>query len=332
MKFYSLNQLPLHTDDFFFTYWNDVHVKDTIVVHNPMDSVIVTPVFLRSRKSLDEHIAYIQEKCIKRAIVVGNDIQFLKECPSLEYLKIFPSIDAEGFDFSPLYELPKIKSLECATMYGLRAMYDVEEPVRTSEIDYSRFPHLRQFIISGAEGHLNTQKAETVTNAFFEFGFPKAKSLSGTIPGNMLEVLSIQQAPIESLEGIEVSHKLRRLDLTYNRRLTDIASLRNLKDTLGYLEIDRCGKIKDFSVLSELRNLEFLILKGSNTLSDVSFLRNMPKLKYLQLDMNVLDGDLRLCEKIPYVRIKNRKHYSHKDKDMPKDYTEPESLYPFRID
>ena len=59
------------------------------------------------------------------------------------------------------------------------------------------------------------------------------------------------------------------------------------------------------------------------------FLKNMPKLKYFHLTMNVVDGDLSLCEHVPYVKIQNRKHYSHKDKNLPKHYSNPDNAYSF---
>jgi len=322
MKFVSFNQLPLYTDDFFLRNLNDTNGKDALVLFNPPDAINISPVFLRSRKSLEEHIQYISDNHIKKAIVVAEDIQFLKRCNSLEYLWILPAITVNEFDYSPIYEMPNIKWLQCETIYG-----PGEEKVTT--VDYSHFHKLKRLGITGGKGHINVHTAETVESLFFEFGFPNAKNLTGFIPGKSLERFSIIQSPIQSLDGIEVASQLLRLDLSYNRRLTDISAIGNLSETLKYLEIDTCGKISDFSVLKDLHKLEFLILKGSNTLQDLSFLKAMPKLKMLHLTMNVNDGDLSLCEHLPYARIKNRKHYSHKDNELPKNYTDPNTIIPF---
>lgn len=331
MNFFSFNQLPLYTDDFFFTFSDNAFVKDAIVVFNPADAMIVTPVYLRSRKSLGEHIEYIRTNQYKKAIVVGDDIEFLKLCPSLEYLKIHPSIDADNFDYSPLYELPNLKTLLCDTMYGLRAVYDVEEKVKIATVDYSRFHDLRELHVFDKEGHLNVHAAEKVRCLRMGGGFPKSQNLKEVIPVTSLRCLSICDSPIASLSGIENAAYLCRLELTYNLRLEDISALYHLRNTLGYLEIDRCGKIKDFSVLSELHNLEFLTLKGSNVLPDLSFIKEMPKLKNLHITMNIANGDLGICESLPYVCVKNRKHFSHKDNDLPKNYVDPDMIYPFSI-
>ena len=321
-KFITFNQLPLYTDDFFMRHLDVLAKKDALVIHNPPDAIVISPTFLKSRKSLNEHIAYIQSNNIKKAIVVAEDIQFLSECPGLEYLWVLPAMGAKDFDYSPVYELPNIKWLRCDTLTGIN-----EEQV--ASVDYSKFKELRSLSIHGYKGHHNVEQALKVTSLILDFGYPNSTNLQNSFSGKALQNLAVCQSPIISLAGIEVARHLHRLELSYNRKLVDISSLQNLRETLAYLEIDTCGKIKDFSVLETLYNLEYLILKGSNTLPDLSFLKNMPKLRYLHLTMNVLDGDMSLCELLPYAKIQNRKHYSHKDNDLPKCYSDPDESYPF---
>lgn len=321
MEFFSFNQLPLYTDDFFFRELGDNN-RDAIVVFNPIDALIVSPVFLRSRKSLEEHVAFIRDNNIKKAIVIAEDIRFLKDCPSLEYLMIFPAINSNNFDYSPIYDLKNIKWLQCETTYGINNE-------KVANIDYSKFNELKRLGVSGKEGNINVHQANKVNSLCFYEGFPNSKNLEGFIPGEELKKLRITQSPIQSLNGIEVASHLCRLELNYNRKLVDISALRSFRESLIYLEINMCGKICDFSVLKELNNLEFLVLKGSNTLKDLSFIKEMPKLKSFDLTMNVEDGNLSLCERIPYVRIKNRKHFSHKDNQFQKGFVDPEYRVPF---
>lgn len=324
MDFFSFNQLPLYTDDFFFRELEGNN-RDAIVIFNPIDALIVSPVFLRSRKSLEEHIAFIRDNNIKKAIVVAEDISFLKNCPSLEYLMIFPAINSNNFDYSPIYELKNIKWLQCETTYGIKNE-------KVANIDYAKFNELKRLGVSGKEGNINVHQAKKVASLCFYEGFPYSKKLEGFIPRESLKNLRIVQSPIQSLKGVEEAQHICRLELSYNRRLVDISALRSFSESLIYLEINMCGKICDFSVLKELHNLEFLVLKGSNTLKDLSFVKEMPKLKSFDLTMNVEDGDLSLCEHIPYVRIKNRKHFSHKDSQFQKEYIDPEQRIPFELD
>ena len=330
MRFYSFNQLPLYTDDFFFREMGSGGEK-AIVIFNPAEATIASPVFLRSRKSLDEHIEFIRQNDYAKAIIVADNIDFLAQCPSLESLMIFPAISAENFDYSPLYELPNLKWLQCETMYGLRTAYDVDEPIKTTSIDYRRIKGLKRLLVGNTEGHLHVRDAETLTSLIFYEGGPQGDNLQNALPGKSLLSLQLVLSPLRSLDGIEEAHQLQRLELSYNRRLTDISALRHLKNSLRYLEIDACGKIQDFSVLAELQCLEYLILKGPNVLPDLTFLKALPRLKVLDVRLNVADGDLSLCTKLPYARVKNRRHFSHKDDELPKNYSDPNYDIPFEV-
>lgn len=312
MKVITLNQFLPYIDDFSFISKDGV--KDTIVVCNPMESICVSPMFLRSKKTLQEHIEYINVNNIKKALIVAEDISFLRKCPCLEYLDVIPSLTAKKFDFSPLYDLPKIKKLYCETMYGI-------DEDKVAYMDYSKINGLQSVTISGKYGHQNLDKVKGLKKLFFSEGQPVEASLEGVFDGNDLEELDICQSSLRSLKGLNVASSLRKLGLSYNRRLEDISALLEVKNTIISLEIENCGKIKDFSVLNELCNLEKLRLVGSNKLPDLNFIHNMPKLKSFIFMMNSENGDLSMCERIPYVAIKNRKHYTHKDKDFSKVYT-----------
>ena len=321
MKFFSLNQLPLCTDDYSLTFFNDLSKKDAIVIFNPANALIASPVFLRSSKSLDEQIDYIRKNNIKKAKIIAEDIGFLRQCPNLECLEIYPAVTADDFNYSPIYELPNIKLLQCQTEYG----YDEE---KNCTIDYSHFPKAECLRVFG-KGHLNVRMAENVEKLDCGYGFPDSISLAGHIPEKRLVKLSVMLSPIRSLNGIESASQIKTIDLSNNRRLEDISALRSVSKSLKHLKIDQCGKIKDFSVLKELHGLEFLVLRGSNSLENLSFLKELHHLKYFHITMNVKDGDIRWCENIPYVRIKNRKHYSHKDSDLPKNYPDYIVDFPF---
>lgn len=83
------------------------------------------------------------------------------------------------------------------------------------------------------------------------------------------------------------------------------------------LEIDHCGHIEDFSVLNELENLEFLRLLGTNTITDIQFIKKLPKLKTFICDYKVKDGDVHPCGLINgYVYIQNRKILIQKNMEI----------------
>ena len=88
------------------------------------------------------------------------------------------------------------------------------------------------------------------------------------------------------------------------------------------LSFEICPKITDFSVISELKELEYPELKGKNELPDIGFIKKLPKLKFLILTMNVLDGDVSCLQELQYVDAVCKRHYNFKSKDLPKDRTD----------
>lgn len=61
MKIVTLNQFAPWTEEFFFTTLTDPLTRDAIVICNPSDAICISPVFLHSKKTLEEHIEYIQK-------------------------------------------------------------------------------------------------------------------------------------------------------------------------------------------------------------------------------------------------------------------------------
>ena len=92
-----------------------------------------------------------------------------------------------------------------------------------------------------------------------------------------------------------------------------------VKNSLKALRIENCAKIKDFSVLEKLENLELLDLSGSNEIPSLSFIRKLKNLKVFVFSVNVLDGDLTPCKDLSYAAcVRGRKHYNMKNRDLPK--------------
>lgn len=134
-----------------------------------------------------------------------------------------------------------------------------------------------------------------------------------------LDMLDLTSSKIKSLDGCQQIKKLQCLYLYYNRSLSDISALEGVKDSLKALRIENCAKIKDFSVLEKLENLELLDLSGSNEIPNLSFIRKLKNLKVFVFSVNVLDGDITSCKDLSYAAcVRGRKHYKMKDRDLPK--------------
>lgn len=264
--------------------------------------------------SVSDYVHYINDNRIQKAKVIAYDINFLKRCNTLKYLSVTPrSQDNSELDYSPLYDMPEIRSLSCISKYGDQEQY-------LSRIDYSKITSLVDLGVQVTKGTVNFNIIPTLKSLHVSDFRGKNRDLTDLFVSLQLDSLRMIQCGITSLKGIETSKKIQCLYLHYNRSLSDISSLSSAKKTLKALNIECCPKIKDFSVLAELENLELLRLSGGNELPNLDFLKSMKNLKTFTFSMNVIDGDLSLCKNIPYVYSKrNRKHYNIKDKDLSKD-------------
>lgn len=306
----TLNQLPLYTDDFFFLQdTTECEMDDKeLVICNPHDAICISPVILHSRKTLEEHIELINQRQIKKVLIIAENIEFIRRCPSLEHITIIPSLSASDFDFSPLYDLTNVKVLFCHTMYG-------EEEKRIAYIDYSKIKELRRTSIDG-KGHQNYDKLTGLKSVYIGRYQPVGNNLMNTLNMNELEYLELCQSNICSLEGIEAAPQLKKLHMSYCRKLNDISAISHLGKTLRELYIESCTKITDFSALCELHELESLSLIGTNIIPSLNFISQMPNLKSFKCFMTIEDGKLGLLKKIPWVMLKGKKHYDHKTSDF----------------
>lgn len=311
MEFFTLHQLLPQTDEFYFHPLLADDEEGALVICNPMEAFCRAPTVLHSRKTLEEHIHLIQSRKLTKALVVAEDIGFLRQCPSLEAVWVVPSSTKRTFDFSPLYDLPNLRWLHCKTVFGPKDSY-------WAEVDYSRLSNLETLQAVGPRGHKNIRMLKAVKSLSLAEGLPAGDSLEDVLPYGSLEELTICQAPIRSLSGLHHAVGLKHLGLICNRRLEDISQLSGVAGSLQSLTVDTCGKIKDFSVLSCLEKLDTLVLQGSNALPNLDFLKRMPNLQSFVCKMNVLNGDLSLCLSIPNVSIQNRKHYNYKNRDFSK--------------
>lgn len=287
------------------------NVYDAIVIKYPQDVPCFSPRINGSSHSLKEQIEFINRYRIEKALIIAESIDFITRCPTLKHLWIIPA-DSSGneFDYSPLYRMPQIKSLQCSTIYGFREEF-------STSIDCGKINGLEDIHIANC-GFKNYNAVETLKGlGLSNYG---KRDISEAFSSSILDTLSIFQSKIVTLEGIQKSQKMQCLYLYYNRSLQDIGALEKVKETLRALRIENCPKINDFSVLGELENLELLELSGSNELPSLSFLKTMKNLKTFVFSMNVKDGDLSPCRNLSYVYSKkNRKHYNLKDVDLPKD-------------
>ena len=103
------------------------NVYDSIIINlsnNPKNFFIKQ---WKSDKTFEEHIEFINKHKLEKACIIADDINFIKECPSLKYLSIIPSDEApDKFDYSPLYKMPKIPLLKRQAIRKVRLLLSLK--------------------------------------------------------------------------------------------------------------------------------------------------------------------------------------------------------------
>ena len=287
-----------------------VNVYDAIVIKYPQDVPCSFSRINGSSYSLKDQIEFINNYKIEKALIIAESIDFITMCPTLKHLRIIPADTArDQFDYTPLYKMPRLKSLQCSTVYGSREKL-------STYIDCEKINGLEDIHIENFR-YKNYNRLKTLKG----LGLSKyeRKDLFEAFSSPILDTLSVFESKIETLEGIQKSQKMQCLYLYNNRNLQDISALKKVQRTIRLLRIENCPKIDDFSVLGELENLVLLELSGCNELPNLSFLKKMKNLKTFIFSVNVKDGDLSLCKNLSYVYSeRNRRHYNFRDKELPK--------------
>lgn len=260
-------------EGFIFTSISEpVNILDAIVIRNPLNCDCWTPKKSFSERSLEDHIKIINKYRLEKAIIIAENIDFITRCPSLKYLEIVPADTApEKFDYSPLYKMPEIKYLSCRTEYG---GYTI--PFSTA-IDYTNIHGLTELNIEG-KGHKNYEMLRFLERLYVS-NDKELFDLQNVSFGTDLKQLWFIQCKLKSLKGIKQFQNLQQLSLDYIQTLEDISEISGISSSLRSLCIENCSRIKDFSCLNQLSNLEYLELHGKNELADLEFLNMMPKLK-----------------------------------------------------
>ena len=264
--------------------------------------------------SEENYVSFIQSNQIKSALVILDDFSFLSKCPSIEMLTLIPSNQAPNhISFDPVYSLPSLKMLQPKTIYGERDKY-------WSEFDCSKLLSSSQIEWFGADCKRGIKNMAVFSGLkSLLLSSYKASNLRDAIGSSSLDTLSLMCCGVNSLDGTQLSKKLQVVKLQTCSKLENIDALYGNRETLRGLVIDNCNKIRDYSVLSELKQLTRLSLCGRGAIPTLSFVEQLPNLKTLMLSVDVEDGDLSFCDRLEHVSIfPDRRHLNRKDEDLPK--------------
>ena len=122
----------------------------------------------------------------------------------------------------------------------------------------------------------------------------------------------------QGLAFLKANSSLKNLDFTHMKRRFDLEGIQHLRDSLKRLRIMSSKKVDNIQLISELHNLEWLILSDSVPLESSRVLEPLRNLEALTLrgSSYFIDGDLRALEKrresIKYYNIAHKSHYVYK--------------------
>jgi len=273
----------------------------------------------RTERTIEEHVKFINENNVERVDVFTESIEFLKECPGIKAASVYVPLCVEKeFDFSPLYEMENLEAVDC----GAESLAGAPR-VNKFFVDFTKMKHIKQIRISLSNFRRGTGFQKVKDLELLRISDCDKEDLREYFCSEKMKYLMIFYSRLRNLDHIETAPNLKWVQLEELKRLEDISALEHIAESVEALCISGCPKVKDFSVLEKLVNLRHLELTRRNEIPSLSFLNQMPQIQTFLFSMNVLDGDLTPCMKIPYVYCeRNRKHYNLKNKDLPRTVDE----------
>ncbi len=151
--------------------------------------------------------------------------------------------------------------------------------------------------------------------------YPESKSFSDIPYSKSLCELEINYANPISLSGLERFEGLSSLQLYYCNKLQTLNGLDIPNQKIKLLALHNAKNITNYEILSYFENIEILRLCNCGCISDISFILKMKYLKSFSfVGTNIVSGDLEPLllhnPKLEYVGFSNKRHYSHKLKEI----------------
>ncbi|QQS09954.1 MAG: hypothetical protein IPK69_04860 [Phycisphaerales bacterium] len=232
----------------------------------------------------------------------GQDLSFLA---SLPWLKSFDILDLNIRNVGPIHDLHKLRNLGVTTYCS-------------TEIDFSAFPELEDCGLEWRPKAKSLFGCVTLKDLFVNRYNGKDTELFGKLVN--LESLTILNAPVKKLHGLNTLKRLRSLRLGNLRRLTSLAGIEELKD-LEELEVHTCRAITSIKEVGELPRLKKLLLNNDGEIDSLMPLEKLDGLEWVTFyeSTNIVDGNLDPLVRqkhLAQVAFRNRRHYSHKSEQM----------------
>ena len=232
----------------------------------------------------------------------GEDLSFLSNLHWLQGLKIthwtIESVER-------IHQLPQLRELEVFTYCNTPLRFD-------------SFPQLENCSLEWRSKAESVFDCLTLKKLFINLF--KGKDLNSFKRLKSLESLALLGAPLETLKGIEPLTRLRSLRLGDLRKLFSLSGIEALHE-LEELEVHTCRRVNSIEPIAALPKLQKLFIPNNGeigSLKPIDSIKNLRAVVFYE-STNFLDGDLSplLRQKhLTDVAFQNRRHYSHKSKEI----------------
>ncbi len=227
------------------------------------------------------------------------DLSFLADFPNLRYLEV---VDNKRVNTRHLDGLSNLR--------GLR----LESP--GAGIDFSCFPQLEVFVGDWHAENCNFHCCHELRQLRVWKFRPKSLDLSDIANTTRLEWLTLTQAGITSLAGLETLEDLRYLEIAYAPKLESLRALSFDRNEIREIEIQNAKKIGSYEPLAAPRRLRRLKLSSCSPMANLKWTSGMNHLDFFSfVETNVEDGDLSPLLRLPklrYVGTMDKKHFNYK--------------------
>ncbi len=130
-----------------------------------------------------------------------------------------------------------------------------------------------------------------------------------------LRDLMLVESGIERLNGISRFRFLESVEFAYMKKLSTLSEM--VLPELDTFVAETCKNLADHEKLEFCPKLRTLRLHNCGRIKSLAFLRNLRHLNSFRfIGTDIIDGDLSPLLNIPDVFFKDKKHYSHKLKNI----------------
>lgn len=275
-------------------------------------------------------VRYSSEKLFKLLLVKKNDIDadevkkydinalsFVEQGLNIQedwMGKIASKIEGlrlNNYSYSSLDKVSQFSNLQYFQLIG---------EVCNGEIPFLELEKLKEVELIYQAGKCN-QVFKQKNIEYLELSHYKDKSGSMLAGLKKIKQLSLKHSAFSDVSFISDMSELKKISVSYNSKLTQIEGISKTKATLKSFGIQNCKKISDWSVLQEMKNLEFIYIENCGEIDSLDFLNSLHKLRALYIigSTKILDGKLNeIINKpnIEKVNISIQKNYDITREDV----------------